>query len=45
VAIVAILVLEVTALIMGVNGTALSLAVAAIAGLGGYTIGKRQSSK
>jgi len=33
--------LEMTALIMGIDGTALSVVVAAIAGLGGYAIGKK----
>jgi len=33
--------LEAIALVMGVDGTMLSLAVAALAGLGGYELGRR----
>ena len=39
-AIVGILVVEVFALSKGINGTGLSLAIAAVAGLGGYEIDK-----
>ncbi len=39
-AIVGIITLEVIALIKGVNGTALSLAIGGIAGLGGYQVKK-----
>jgi len=40
VAISCLTVLEMTALIMGVDGAVFSVVIAAIAGLGGYTIGK-----
>jgi len=33
--------LEAVALIQGINGTLLSLGLAALAGLGGYALGKR----
>ena len=33
--------LEMTALIMGVDGAVFAVVVAAVAGLGGYTIGKK----
>ena len=39
-AILAIAAIECMALYMGMNGTILALAVGAIAGLGGYAIGK-----
>ncbi len=41
VAIVGIVVLEGIALYLGINGTALAAAVAVIAGLAGYGVGKR----
>lgn len=37
-------VLEIAALMMGFNGTILSLAVAALAGLGGYALAKRKET-
>lgn len=36
-----ITILSATALSMGINGTLLSLCLAALAGLGGYALGKR----
>ncbi len=43
IAIIAICVLEGVALAKGVNGAALSGALAMIAGLGGYEIGKKKA--
>ena len=40
VAIAGIVILEAVAIYKGINGTALAAGVAAIAGLGGFTIGK-----
>ena len=39
--------MEITALVLGVNGAALAAVVAAVAGLGGYTIGqaKKETEK
>lgn len=39
-AIVAITVLEIVALLKGIDGTLMATVVAAIAGLGGYTLGQ-----
>ena len=36
-----ITILEAIALLQGINGTLLSLGLAALAGLGGYALGKR----
>lgn len=38
-----ITILEAVALVNGINGTLLSLGLAALAGLGGYALGKRQT--
>jgi LPXTG-motif cell wall-anchored protein len=43
VSLLAITLLEILALIKGVDGTALSLAIAALAGLGGYYIRKKRN--
>lgn len=40
VAIICLTAIEITALIMGINGALLGLALAAISGLGGFAIGK-----
>lgn len=40
IAIIAIGIIELTALMMGMNGISLSLSVGAIAGLGGFEVGK-----
>lgn len=45
VAIIAITILEGIALIMGINGAGLAVAVAIIAGLGGYKIARRENEK
>jgi len=39
-AIIAILIIEVTAILKGIDGALLGLAITTIAGLGGYAIGK-----
>ncbi|MBA7669719.1 hypothetical protein ES703_77852 [subsurface metagenome] len=44
-AIVAIMILEGLAILKGIDGALFGLAVTAIAGLGGYTIGRRTGSK
>lgn len=44
-AIVAIAILEGIALFMGMNGAIFGVAIAAIAGLGGYTIGQLKKPK
>jgi len=43
VAIACLTTLEMTALIMGVDGIVFSVVVGAIAGLGGYAVGKKAS--
>ena len=45
VAVSAITLLEVIALILGYNGTVLSLSVGALAGLGGYELAKKTQEK
>lgn len=45
VAIAAITILEALAIIKGIDGAALGIAVAAIAGIGGYTIGAKTKPK
>lgn len=45
VAIVAILILATTAIIMGVNSGILASSIAAIAGLGGYALGRKTKPK
>jgi len=44
-AIIALLILELIALIKGLNGALLSIGVGAIAGLGGFAIGKGTKPK
>ena len=44
-AIIAITILEGIALFLGINGAALSVAVAVIAGLAGFTIGYSKKTK
>lgn len=41
-AILAILTLELLAILKGINGYTLALAIGAIAGLGGYTFGRKK---
>lgn len=45
IAIIVIGILEVIALAKGIDGAALAAGVAAIAGLGGYQLGKSQKAK
>lgn len=45
IAILALAAIELYALSIGLNGALLSLVVAAIAGLGGYELGKRRNKK
>lgn len=45
IAIICITILQAVALVQGVNGTILSATIAALAGLGGYAIGKYRRSK
>lgn len=42
VAIAAILIMEVTAIVCGLNGTVLAGAIAAVSGLGGYVIAMKR---
>ena len=44
-AIAGLVILEVVALLSGVNGTLYSLVLAAIAGLGGWTLSQRNNKK
>ena len=44
VAMACITTLEMTALVLGIDGTALAGAVAAVAALGGYAVGQSKSS-
>ena len=45
VAIIAIVILEVAAMIMGFNGVGFGLAIGAVAGLGGYEVGVVRTKK